>query len=209
MENEVIIRFLIAALWGGVVGLEREFRSKAAGFRTMILISVGACLFTMLSMYIGAPASPDRIASNIVTGIGFLGAGVIFRGTDKVNGITTAATIWAVAAVGMGIGAGRYVAAASASVLMLIILAVLPYFEKLIDKLNQSRSYTVICKYSSGKAAALEAQFAKLGMAYKANRLVKEGDLLTLRWTIQGTAAKHQRLFEILATDPDIRRFEY
>ncbi len=77
----------------------------------------------MMSMLIGTASSPDRIASNIVTGIGFLGAGVIFRGDNRVNGITTAASIWAVAAVGMGIGAGYYWPAAYASILILIVLA--------------------------------------------------------------------------------------
>ncbi|HEX7844380.1 MAG TPA: MgtC/SapB family protein, partial [Chitinophagaceae bacterium] len=93
MDTEIILRFLLAALWGGVVGAEREYRSKSAGFRTMIMISVGSCFFTMMSAFIGAGNNPDRIASNIVTGIGFLGAGVIFRGDNRVNGITTAATI--------------------------------------------------------------------------------------------------------------------
>ena len=114
MHQEIIIRFLLAALWGGLVGIEREYRSKSAGFRTMILISIGSCFFTMMSVGIG-PTNPDRIAANIVTGIGFLGAGVIFRGENRINGITTAATIWAVAAVGMGIGGGYYFAAGCGS----------------------------------------------------------------------------------------------
>jgi len=126
MDSEIIIQFLLAALWGGIVGLEREYRSKSAGFRTMIMISTGACFFTIMSKAIGSPGNADRIASNIVTGIGFLGAGVIFRGGEnRVSGITTAATIWAVAAIGMGIGAGYYFAAASASILIIFVLAIL------------------------------------------------------------------------------------
>ena len=93
MDFEILARFLLAALWGGIVGIERQYRSKSAGFRTMIMISMGACFFTMMSIWIGQANNPDRIASNIVTGIGFLGAGVIFRGDNRVNGITTAATI--------------------------------------------------------------------------------------------------------------------
>src|SRR5215831_10879164 len=127
MDYEILTRFFLAALWGGLVGVEREYRSKSAGFRTMIMISIGACLFTMMSQWIGDKNNPDRIASNIVTGIGFLGAGVIFRGENKINGITTAATIWAVAAVGMSIGAGKYFAATVASIFILLVLAILPY----------------------------------------------------------------------------------
>ena len=92
---------------GGLIGAEREYRSKSAGFRTMILICLGSFLFTTFSKYMSV-TSPDRIASNIVTGIGFLGAGVIFKSDNRVNGITTAATIWAVAALGMGIAYGAY-----------------------------------------------------------------------------------------------------
>src|ERR1700753_4248925 len=142
-DLEVIIRFCLALLWGAVVGAEREYRGKAAGFRTTIMISIGACFFTMMSIAIGAPANADRIASNIITGIGFLGAGVIFRGENRINGITTAATIWAVAAVGMGIGSGYYFAAGCASVLILFILVVLPYLQRMIDQINQSKLLTV------------------------------------------------------------------
>jgi putative Mg2+ transporter-C (MgtC) family protein len=106
MNQELIIRFLLALLCGAIIGAEREYRNKSAGFRTMILISLGACFFTFISQLIGGSNSPDRIASNIVSGIGFIGAGVIFKGDNTINGITTAATIWVVAAVGMGIGAG-------------------------------------------------------------------------------------------------------
>ncbi|MGZ3955921.1 MAG: MgtC/SapB family protein, partial [Flavisolibacter sp.] len=103
----LLLRLLMVIAVGGLVGAEREYRSKSAGFRTMILICLGSFLFTTFSKTIGG-ASPDRIASNIVTGIGFLGAGVIFKSDNRVNGITTAATIWAVAALGMGVATGEY-----------------------------------------------------------------------------------------------------
>jgi putative Mg2+ transporter-C (MgtC) family protein len=133
MNNELIIRFALAILWGGIIGSERQYRSKSAGFRTMIMISLGACFFTIISKLISGEMNGDRIAANIVSGIGFIGAGVIFKGDNRVNGITTAATIWVVAAVGMGIGAGHYFASACSSVLMILILAILPYIEKFID----------------------------------------------------------------------------
>src|SRR6059058_333529 len=103
----IIFRLLLAVAVGGLIGAEREFRSKSAGFRTMILICLGSFLFTTFSKQMEG-GSTDRIASNIVTGIGFLGAGVIFKSDNRVNGITTAATIWAVAAMGMGIADGLY-----------------------------------------------------------------------------------------------------
>lgn len=103
----LIERLLLVILVGGLIGAEREWRSKSAGFRTMILICLGSFLFTTFSILIGNSTN-DRIASNIVTGIGFLGAGVIFKSDNRINGITTAATIWATAALGMGIADGAY-----------------------------------------------------------------------------------------------------
>src|SRR5215208_8052833 len=105
--EELLLRLALVILVGGLIGMEREYRSKSAGFRTMILICLGSFLFTTFSKFM-SDASPDRIASNIVTGIGFLGAGVIFKSENRVNGITTAAAIWAVAALGMGIADGAY-----------------------------------------------------------------------------------------------------
>src|SRR5271154_5080290 len=99
-----LLKLFISLIIGSVIGAEREYRSKSAGFRTIILITLGSTLFTIFSIQIGSPNSPDRIASNIVQGIGFLGAGIIFREGSRVNGITTAATIWIAAALGMGVG---------------------------------------------------------------------------------------------------------
>ena len=209
MDYEILIRFLLAALWGGIVGAEREYRSKSAGFRTMIMISMGSCFFTMMSMVIGETSNPDRIASNIVTGIGFLGAGVIFRGENRVNGITTAATIWAVAAVGMGIGAGHYFASASASVLILIVLAVLPYFENIIDKFNQSKTYSIKCAFSEDVIPRFEQLLKQRNLKFKLTNQIKEGNDLTTTWLVQGRAKNHKQFTSIVTNDETIRRFEY
>src|ERR1700759_2252818 len=105
LTSDIVIKLALAVIVGGLIGAEREYRSKSAGFRTLTLICLGATIFTIFSQYIGGLGNPDRIASNIVTGIGFVGAGVIFKGdsTSKVNGITTAAMIWVTAALGMAI----------------------------------------------------------------------------------------------------------
>jgi len=182
MDYEIFVRLLLAALWGGIVGAEREYRSKSAGFRTMMMISMGSCFFTMMSVLIGAPGNPDRIASNILTGIGFLGAGVIFRGENRVNGITTAATIWAVAAVGMGIGAGHYFASASASVLILVVLAVLPYIENVIDQFNQSKVYTIQCDFIEGKKLQYEHLLKENNLKFRITKEIKEGKNLNFTW---------------------------
>ena len=100
---ETALQLLISFVIGAAIGLEREYRSKAAGLRTMIMICFGSTIFTEISISLGA-SSPDRIASTIITGIGFLGAGVIFKDGLTINGITTATTIWIAAALGMAVG---------------------------------------------------------------------------------------------------------
>jgi putative Mg2+ transporter-C (MgtC) family protein len=128
-------RLVLAAVLGGALGLERELHQKPAGLRTNILIGLGAALFTIISILLAGPGGfPDRIAGQIVTGIGFLGAGAIFRSANHVTGMTTAATIWVNAAVGMAAGAGAVTIAVTAAVITLLVLALLPpielYFER-------------------------------------------------------------------------------
>ena len=207
MDNEIIIQFLLAVLWGGIIGAEREYRSKSAGFRTMIMISLGACFFTIISKMIGAPNNADRIASNIVSGIGFLGAGVIFRGENRINGITTAATIWVVAAVGMGIGAGYYFAAACSSVFMILILALLPYLERYIDTLNQAKKYSVLVVYQNDSIEKIETVFGAFKVNYRLVRTNKTEDKINLEWDLQAHKKLHVKLSQALMENPDILEF--
>jgi putative Mg2+ transporter-C (MgtC) family protein len=129
---DVLLRLLVAAVLGGAIGIERELREREAGFRTHLLVSVGAALFTLVSAYAwddftfsqrgGVTLDPTRIAAQIVTGIGFLGAGAIIRQGLSVRGLTTAATLWMVAAIGMACGAGFYLAAAISTAVALVTL---------------------------------------------------------------------------------------
>lgn len=124
IEIEMVLRLLLAAALGASIGYQRERAAKPAGLRTHILICTGAALFTIASLYgFGAIADPARVAAGIVAGIGFLGAGAIIRrGEGVVEGLTTAATIWMVAAVGLAAGAGLYLVSAVATIIALIIL---------------------------------------------------------------------------------------
>src|SRR4029078_6702644 len=132
--EEFILKLFLVVAVGGIIGAEREYRSKSAGFRTMILICLGSFLFTTFSRLI-SDVSPDRIASNIVTGIGFLGAGVIFKSDSRVNGITTAANIWAVAALGMGIAEGMYYLVFASTAIVMASLLLLTRLEQVIDRI--------------------------------------------------------------------------
>src|SRR5437762_11387927 len=131
---DLALRLFLAAGLGAAIGVERELRQKAAGLRTNMLIAVGSALFTIVSLELAhVGGTPDRIAAQIVTGIGFLGAGSILRSGRSVHGMTTAATIW-VNAVGMAAGAGLYMIASVSTVITLIVLVILPFAERHLDR---------------------------------------------------------------------------
>jgi putative Mg2+ transporter-C (MgtC) family protein len=133
-DLELAQRLLLAAVLGGALGLEREWRNKDAGLRTNILIAIGAALFTLMSIELsGGRGDPGRVAAQVVTGIGFLGAGAIMRTDAGIQGLTTAATIWVNAAVGVAAGGGSYHLAVIATGVTLITLLVLQPIEKYID----------------------------------------------------------------------------
>ena len=132
-DAELIRRLLTAALLGALLGFEREIRQKSAGLRTNILIAVGAALFTLMSLELSPEGSdPGRIAAQIVTGIGFLGAGAIMRTDSGVQGLTTAATVWVNAAVGVAAGGGSYHLAFISTAITIAVLLVLQPVERVI-----------------------------------------------------------------------------
>jgi putative Mg2+ transporter-C (MgtC) family protein len=137
---EAFVRLALAAVLGGAIGLEREFRHKPAGLRTNMLIAIGSALFSILSVELGAGAgSPDRIAAQVVTGIGFLGAGAILRSGENIHGLTTAATIWVNAAIGMAAGLGSYTVATVGAAITLGVLALMPVMERVVDRRRGER----------------------------------------------------------------------
>jgi putative Mg2+ transporter-C (MgtC) family protein len=155
-EIEVILRLVGAAVAGGLVGLEREVSDQPAGFRTHMLVALGSCLFTLISAYgFGTFLGPDgdpqirfdptRIAAQIVTGIGFLGAGAILRYGTTVRGLTTAASLWVVAAIGLAIGAGAYViSTVTTAITLLALLALKPLRTRLVRGLRKEHEEFVI-----------------------------------------------------------------
>lgn len=172
IQNELLLIFF-SVLLGLCIGAEREYRNKSAGLRTFILVCFGSCLFTILSIKIGVQ-DPDRLAANIITGIGFLGAGVIFKGDNKIDGITTATTIWATASIGMAVGSGYVYLSLLGTVLVLLILSSLTYFQNFIDKNHKIREYRItvsdkkdleyceiLFKASNLKSMIIKQQFSK------------------------------------------------
>jgi putative Mg2+ transporter-C (MgtC) family protein len=120
----IVLHLVLSMMLSMIIGLDRERRDKDAGLRTHMLVGTGACLFTALSLIAFPDADTSRVAANIVTGIGFLGAGVIYRSEDKVHDLTTAASIWMTAAIGMAVGVGAWLLAIIVTLIVWVILRV-------------------------------------------------------------------------------------
>jgi putative Mg2+ transporter-C (MgtC) family protein len=188
--------------------LEREYRSKAAGLRTMIMICFGSTIFTEISISIGE-SSPDRIASTIITGIGFLGAGVIFKDGLSINGITTATTIWIAAALGMAVGAGEYFIALIGSVVVLIVLSLFENIQRVVVRMHQARSYKITFERDDGFVSAFENELKKLKLQYnKARDIKNEKDFMVL-YEIYGGEKKLDELNVFLKGKPSVKTYEY
>ncbi len=193
-----LLKLALAVLLGGLIGAEREFRDKAAGFRTIIFITVGAALFTILSRRLGGADDPVRIAANIVSGVGFLGAGAILRDGGRVTGLTTAATIWLAAALGMGVGGGHYLVSLAAGGLVFVVLAVFPRLETWIDRIRDARTYEVSAEAGTGLWTELEGLVADSGLEVVRRTRSRSGSRVTCTWTVIGSPRRHDELAERL-----------
>jgi putative Mg2+ transporter-C (MgtC) family protein len=138
---DMTVRIVLAAVLGAFVGLERQIHGRPAGLRTHILVSVGSGLFMVVSILVAdsyrhmGPVDPSRIAAGVVTGIGFLGAGAIIRSGNSITGLTTAASIWSVSAIGLASGAGLYAPAAITTAVVVIVLI----FSRLQDRIDRKK----------------------------------------------------------------------
>lgn len=197
--SRMLARLLVAAVLGGLVGLERELKHRPAGLRTNMFICFGAAMFTVLSLQLGGASEGTRIASQIIPGIGFIGAGSILRGKNGVTGITTAATIFVVASVGMACGAGLYLLAVSATIMLLLALRLLGWLEARLDWKPLMVNYSVVTDKSAQVAIdeinkVLEAEDKELsGM-----RLSKEGGKDRVMFTVAATRSERQGLLDAL-----------
>ncbi len=194
---------------GAVIGLEREFRSKPAGFRTMILICVGSCLYTILSKEVGIVGSSDRIASNIVTGIGFIGAGVIFKEGISVNGLTTAALIWITAALGMAIGYHNYPLTIVVSGMVLIALFVLEPVQRFINKLHRVKDYRIhTIQIAPQFKTELEQFFVEHDMTFKCMKVIKENSDAIYIYRIGSPDRNYDAINQFLLNHIEVKSFD-
>jgi putative Mg2+ transporter-C (MgtC) family protein len=203
MTWEILARLLISVAVGAAIGAERETRGKAAGFRTMTLICLGSTLFTMSSTRLTEElGDPSRIAAQIVTGVGFLGAGAILRDGARVSGLTTAATIWITAALGMGIATGGWRTALTAAVITLLVLIFFPPIERLIDLRREAGTYTVT--FRDADLARFDDLVALSGLKVVDRAWARDDSAATMTWTLIGRHEHHEQLAAALFADPDV-----
>jgi putative Mg2+ transporter-C (MgtC) family protein len=207
--TEALLRLLLAAGLGGAIGLERELRDHEAGFRTHLLVSLGSCAFTLVSSYgwsdwtfsnaQGVVFDPTRIAAQIVTGIGFLGAGAIIVRGINVRGLTTAATLWVVAAIGMAAGTGYYEVGIGAAVLVLVSLGPLKLVStRLVSRVRLEEAELAIALKPDGDGAQVLARIEELGGQVIS---VEFGDDRTMGVVLRASRrAESARVAELLAT---------
>lgn len=185
----------IAVLLGGAVGFERERRGKAAGLRTNILICVGAALFTRLSIEMaGGVGDPGRIAAQIVTGVGFLGAGTILQARGRVTGLTSAATIWLVAAIGMAVGAGRVYEASGATLLVIVVLSLLFRLERYIRAMGTVSTVTLEVDLAPERVAEIEAVVREIGLEVRELHSETRDDRRVITLEMEGPAPLHDQV---------------
>jgi putative Mg2+ transporter-C (MgtC) family protein len=208
IEQDQLLKVLIALLMGALLGLEREYKRKAAGMRTMTLICMSSTVFTILSAELGYPNSADRVASNILTGVGFIGAGVIFKGDYTIDGITTAASIWIAAAVGMAVGMSQYWLAGAALAGSLVVLVLLEFAENRIGVTNDKRLYTIFFYEEKFPHMDVDNILQDFHLKYKKVKIVRTENLVEINYNVHGHRQKMGQLDDFLLQSKDIFKFQ-
>jgi putative Mg2+ transporter-C (MgtC) family protein len=203
ITNDDLIKVALAVLCGGLLGLERQYKNKIAGFRTIILICLGSTLFTIV-----AKGSGNLAAMNIVTGVGFIGAGVIFKDNAGVSGLTTAAVIWVSAGIGMVIGSDHYLLGLISTLVVLLVLVTFGILEEYIDKIHRDKLFVI--EFTNGDFDNLE-HVRELIAAHrlKSNTInvsKKDGCLQAAIW-VTGHKMDLARLSEVFLKMQEIRSF--
>lgn len=212
-------RLMLAALLGGLIGLERELRAKPAGLRTNLLICMGSALLMEISVAVaglgeGLPRAegtrvvgdPGRIAAQIVSGIGFLGAGTILQSRGSIIGLTTAATIWVVAAIGMAVGSQAYVEAIGSAVLVVFTLVLLGRLEDALIRRQRTHRYSMTLEASPGALEVVEVIFREAGLKVESESFEKSSDGLDATLEVSGPGKSHDSVIRNLISNPGILR---
>lgn len=206
VELEDMVAMIVSIICGGAIGFEREYKNKSAGFRTIILISLGSTIFTIVSRHgVGAD---DRISANIITGIGFIGAGVIFKDKISVRGLTTAAVIWTSAAIGMTTGIGYHALALCLTIITLGVLLMVTKVERMIAQLQKEQLLGVTFRHPDfDQIERLESTLNTKGLTLERVEITKENNQLKVVFKVSGKKKYLVEMSETLATQPEIVSF--
>jgi putative Mg2+ transporter-C (MgtC) family protein len=198
-----LIKIALAVLCGGLLGLERQYKNKTAGFRTIILICLGSAIFTMVAQHAGQVAN-----LNIVTGVGFIGAGVIFKDNISVSGLTTAAVIWISAAIGMAIGSGNYGVSLVSTLVTLTVLLMFNLLERYIDKVHRDKLFSIVFATAEFESMQpVEAVIKKYNLKYRVVQIAKKDGCLEAAILVTGHRDNIYKLDEILLQMPEVKSF--
>ena len=201
---DLMLRLFVALILGAVIGLERERQERAAGLRTVTMVSLGSCLFTIVGIYGFHQTDPSRVAAQIVTGIGFLGAGTIFLRKDLVRGLTTAATIWATAAVGMAAGTEQYFAALFTTLLVLAVLMVLKPVERRFFKRPSEATVSLVMPRAESEIERVRAALAVIGAfveSIRVNELPEGADRIEMEVGLPANRTTSELLRQLRTVD--------
>ncbi|PIR15568.1 MAG: magnesium transporter MgtC [Elusimicrobia bacterium CG11_big_fil_rev_8_21_14_0_20_64_6] len=206
-----LLSLFVALLLGSFIGLERELSDKAAGLRTNILICVGSCLFAILSRQFTDMPGTDmtRIAAQIVTGIGFLGAGAIMREGEHVTGLTTAATIWVVAAIGVACGFGFFYLAGATTVITLVIQSVFPHLDSMIDELRQRHTFKITSDLDDDGLEQIKTIFRDADVKVLRRKLMKRANLYYSEWYVAGPRLEQKSVVRLILDNKHVRELSY
>lgn len=205
-ENEIIL-ITVSLIVGIIIGAEREYYNKSTGLRTFVLVSFGSCIFTILSAKMGAD-SDDRIAANIITGIGFIGGGVIYKDENRISGITTATTIWATASLGMAVGSGYIYVVLLGMVLIILILNSLTHIQAIIDKHHKIRNYHIyISDYN--ELLYCKETFSRFNLKHEIIGENRNPENIDIEWRLIGKNENHEKFIQKIREDNKIVGFEY
>ena len=200
-----LARLLLAAVLGGIVGLERELKHRPAGLRTNMFICFGAAMFTVLSIELGGPNDSVRIAAQIIPGIGFLGAGAILRVKSGVTGITTAATIFVVASVGMACGGGLYLLAIFATALLFLALILLGALERKFSLKPLTMNYTVVTDKTPQEIVdAINRVLTEQDKVLSGMRLSKSNGKERIEFSVDATRNEQSELMNCFRQEPGL-----
>jgi putative Mg2+ transporter-C (MgtC) family protein len=206
---ELMLQLGLATLLGGAIGLERELGGKPAGLRTNILICLGSVLYTHISIALlgglANAADPTRVAGQIVTGVGFIGAGTILHARGAIVGLTSAATIWVVAAIGVALGSGFYLESVGTTLVVLAVLAGLGRIEKLVERQSMRRTISIHARQGPTVLEELESLVRRAGLEVTTVASRQENVDLVIDFDIRGSKRLHDQLMITLLHHNHVR----